>query len=173
LNQQQSPGNEPALNVDLREAWVITSKRKWVILLVTLAVAGATLAYNLRQTPLYAAACSLVIEPAAPRVLSGVEDVVPTGAGSFWNNSDFYETEYKILQSRAIAEIVVEKLGLEALPAFKGHAADSVLERLTITPVKASKMVLIEYKDESPARAAELANAHARAYREYNLLIIF
>lgn len=163
------PAGEPGLNIDLREAWEITSKRKWVIAFVTLAVAGATFAYNVRQTPLYSAACSLVIEPAAPRVLANVEEVVPTGAGSFWNNTDFYETEYKILQSRAIAEIVVEKLGLDADPTFKGHAADSVLERLTITPVKASKMVLIEYKDQSPARAAELANAHARAYREYNL----
>jgi capsular exopolysaccharide synthesis family protein len=161
--------DDPALSVDMQQAWAVLMKRKWVIAAVTVCVVAATLAYNVRQTPVYSAACSVVIEPAAPRVLSNVEEVVPTGAGSFWSNTDFYETEYKILQSRALAEIVAEKLGLDKDKEFAGHAAESVLARVTISPVKSSKMVLIEYRDTNPRRAAELANAHARAYSEYNL----
>jgi succinoglycan biosynthesis transport protein ExoP len=163
------PKDDAALNVDVRQAWEVVRKRKWVILLVTLAVVSATAAHNLRQTPVYAAACSIVIDPSAPRVLAGVEEVTPMGAGSFWTNSDFYETEYKILASRAVAEIVVDQLGLDKDPAFGAKAADGVLARQVITPVKGSHMVLIEYRDTNALRAAELANAHANAYRQYNM----
>jgi capsular exopolysaccharide synthesis family protein len=137
----------------------------------------------------YEAQASLVIESLSPRVLSGVEEVVPLGTESFWSNRDFYETEYKILQSDALAQRVVQKLGLDHDLRFLGleklaekgdtealkKALDAarpeqiLLSKLTIAPVKESKMVLIQYRDSDPVRAAQLATAHAQTYIEYNL----
>ena len=175
--------------LSVQQAWDIVRKRRNVILGAFAFVVAGTLAYNLRAQPIYEAQSSLIIESLSPRVLSGVEEVVPLGTESFWSNRDFYETEYKILQSNAIAQRVVHKLGLDHDLRFLGlekltEKGDSealkkaveasrpdqlLLAKLTITPVKESKMVLIQYRDSDPVRAAQLATAHAETYIEYNL----
>ncbi len=174
---------------NLDQLFSVMRKRRHVIVGVFAVVVLVTVAYTLRATPIYAAQTSVVIESLSPRVLSGVEEVVPLGTESFWSSHEFYETEYKILQSSAIAERVVQKLGLDhdlkflglAALADKGdpealkralaaaHPAEILLGKLTVTPVRDSKMVVIQYKDSDPHRAAELAATHAQAYIEYNL----
>jgi succinoglycan biosynthesis transport protein ExoP len=166
--------------IDLRAYWR-TIRKRWpfVALTTILGVAGAFV-FTYRQPKIYEAICQIVIEPAAPQVLQGVKDVVELGTGSYWANKEFYETQYRIIQSSAVAQRVVDKLGLTFDPdyaplAAKGPGADTlgiaraVSAQITVKPVKDSRLALLIIQDRKPQRAAILANTLADTYIESNL----
>ena len=42
------------------------------------------------------------------------------GTGTFWANKEFYETQYRIIQSTAVGQRTAEKLGLQYDPDYAG-----------------------------------------------------
>lgn len=184
--QQTQPQQFEEAPIDLRKYAGILLKRKWVIALVFLFCVGGTAVYTLRQTKIYSSTCSLLIDAQMPQVLGAeVRDVVDVGAGSYWFNKEFYETQYKVIKSRSMAERVIEQLGLSHDLAFLGldklppeklaealekvDAAKLLQARLFVEPVKDSRMVNIRVEDPDAERAAQLANAIADAYMQSNL----
>ncbi|HSN15697.1 MAG TPA: GumC family protein, partial [Anaeromyxobacteraceae bacterium] len=176
---QAADGDE----IDLRAYWRILMRRRWMIGAVFAAMVVVTLLFTLRQTKIYSAATTLIIEPNAPRVFDKeqVQDVVDTGTSSFLANKEYFETQYKVIQSRAVAQRVVEKLQLARDLRFLGldHLKDegkvanalerldpiSILQaRLAVLPVKDSRVTRIQVDDRDPKWAATLANAVAEAY---------
>jgi len=175
--------------LDLRAYWRVIVRRRWLILGVFAAVVVLTMLVTLRQTRIWAATTTLVIENSAPRVLDKdqVQDVVDTGVGAFWSSKEYYETQYKVITSRSVVQRVVEKLqlkqndrflGIEELDAAKReeerHKLDPVLllqERLKVLPVKDSRVVRIQVEDRDPQQAALLANAMAESYIADNLSV--
>ena len=97
---------------DLRAYWRTVVKRWPIVVLCLVAAIGVTIVWTYRQPKIYEARCQIVIEPMAPQVLQGVKDVVEMGTGSYWANKEFYETQYRIIQSPGVSRRVVEKLGL-------------------------------------------------------------
>jgi capsular exopolysaccharide synthesis family protein len=181
---QQGPPEEQPIN--LRAYGEILLKRKWIVLLVWLFAVGVTAVVTLRQTKIYSATTSLIIESNAPQVLGeGVREVMDMGTGSYWYSKEFYETQYKVLKSRAIAQRVVDQLGLNRDPKFLGieklspelqrkamermDAAAMLASRVIVTPVKDSRVVNVAIEDREAAYAAILANAVASAYMQANL----
>lgn len=145
-------------------------------------------AYVIKIVPIYQSAASVVFEMNEPRILNDLQDVMPqTNTG--YNNREFYETEFRILQSRMMLERVVRRLGLDKDPEFLGlkelaekgtaealqaaiesaRPADILRLKLKIAPIRDSRVFLIQYLDTDPMRAMQYANAHAQAYVEYNL----
>ncbi|MBI5548656.1 MAG: hypothetical protein HY901_32645, partial [Deltaproteobacteria bacterium] len=117
--QQAPPMDEKP--IDIRKYVEMLLKRKWVILLVFVASVSVTAVFTMRQQKIYSASTSLVIESSAPAVLGEqVRDAIDIGNGSYWYSKEFYETQYKIIRSRQIAERVVETLGLNHDLAFLG-----------------------------------------------------
>jgi polysaccharide biosynthesis transport protein len=93
-------------NIDFTQYWRILKRRKWSIALVVLffLVLGAFIA--IKSTPIYQATAKIQADPIQPNA---------TASDQFIMNSMvflFYETQYEIIQSRKIAETVVDKLGL-------------------------------------------------------------
>ncbi|MBI5529179.1 MAG: polysaccharide biosynthesis tyrosine autokinase [Deltaproteobacteria bacterium] len=180
----ESQAQEP--QIDLREYWIVVLKRKWTIMTFFVILVTSVAIGTLRQPKIYQATSSIIIDTVAPEVLSGVREVVDMGTGGYWTNKEFYETQYKILQSRALAKKVVNTLGLAADLKFLGlDKIDDPAERekavsradpegrlvgkMTVQPVKDSRVVLINIEDTNPQFAALLANAVADAYIELNL----
>ena len=176
-------GEEP---VDVRLYWAVLLKRKWVIALAFVAVLAASALYTLRQPRVYSASATLVIELEAPEVLGdGVRSPVDMGVGWYSQNTkEFFETQFKIIRSRQLAERVAEQLGLGHDLAFLGlqaapaeqdrgswvrEAAGIIQSRLFVDPVKDSRVVSVRFEDSDPDRAALVANAVAQAYIELNL----
>ncbi len=176
--------------IDLRAYWRVLQRRRWVIASVFAAAVILTLLITLRQTKIYAATTSLIIDLDAPRVLKQdqVADVVDSGVGNFLMSKEYYETQYKVITSRAVAQRVVNKLQLARDPRFLGledvkdpKKLDEVLakidppgklqERLKVLPVKDSRVVRIQVEDRDPKWAATLANAVAEAYITQNLSV--
>lgn len=192
-NQESEATARPAADgdeIDLREYWRIVVRRRWVIGAVFAAAVVLTLLFTLRQQKIYAAAATLIIDLNAPRVLDkeDVKEVVDSGTGGYWYSKEYYETQYKVIQSRAVAQRVIEKFQLARDPRFLGldhlkdqgkiEAAISKLdpitvlqERVKVLPVKDSRVARIQVEDRDPKWAATLANGLAEAYITENLSV--
>ncbi len=165
MPQPETPVSE-SMAAGLREYLKALSKRRWVIAgILTVTVASAWVFASL-QTPIFEAAATVLIEPVQPKVVN-IQEVAPdSGAGM-----DFYATQYKIIESRPIVEGAVERLRLkERIPSLEG--GDSYLfvrGKLTVEPVKNTRLVLVKIADPDPKFAAEVANGVANEYVKHNL----
>jgi polysaccharide biosynthesis transport protein len=170
--------------LDLARYWRVPLKRKWLVLAVAAAAAGSALFWALRQPRIYEASATLDIEPNAPNVLGGqVSEVMDLGAGVYWNNREYFETQYKILQSRETAQAVVERLKLDRDPRFFGSraapakfnprgvatTAEMLRGMLRVEPLKDTRLVRLFIQHTDPEMAQLLANTLARTYIDRNL----
>ncbi|MBU1899017.1 polysaccharide biosynthesis tyrosine autokinase [Myxococcota bacterium] len=161
-------------------------KHKWLMLTFSVLVMASTVIVTKRQTKIYRATTQIVIDLAAPKYLpSRGAEVVSLGTGNSWNTEEFFETQYRIIRSRAVLSQVVEAEGLSRDLSFLGldqvqdpellakaqERADPVailLGKVKVDPIASSRVALIHVNDADPKRAARLANAVAQAYRTYN-----
>ena len=134
--------------------------------------------YTYRDPKIYEATCQVIIEPMAPQVLPGSKDVVELGTGTYWATKEFYETQYRIIQSTTVGQRTAEKLGLQYDPDYAGLTGPNhdlvalgraIAGQVNVRPLKDSRLALITVTDRKPQRAALLANTIADTYIEYNL----
>ena len=78
-----------------------TVRKHWTTAVATaLAVILGVTFYTLGQTKIYQAAATIQFDPNPPRPLGAkVETVVDMGAGNYWDNHEYYETQYKNITS--------------------------------------------------------------------------
>ena len=92
--------------------------RRRRLILAIFCVFTAHAAFKTYMTrPVYEADAQVLIERTAPSVLN-FKEVAETNAG-FWGD-DYYQPQYKILQSRALARKVIEAMDLFQDPEFGG-----------------------------------------------------
>ena len=183
VNSPVSTANDDGIDLT---AYLNIIRQRWLLILLTMVLTvGATAFVTLRLTKIYRATNTLRIETQAPKVLGkDIEAVDEMGTGSFWSNVEYYETQYKIIESRDVAARVVKKFKLnedpvflcipdEKLPDFKpvsiDVAAATLQKFLTVEPVKDSRLVKIHIDHPDPERARLYANAVADAYVDKNL----
>lgn len=167
---------------------VVNAVRKnWAVALATaLAVTLGIAFYTLGQTKIYQATSTVEFDPHPPRPLGkAVDTVVEMGAGNFWDNREYYETQYKIVQSMRVATAVVRQLGLNddatfvrnvapgqkvaPLPVSIEDAGEIVRSRLSVAPIKDSRLAIVKYEDADAARAQRILAAILDTYVEQNL----
>ena len=107
------------------------------ILIATAAVLGLGLGLLVAfvQTPEYRASVMLQIEPPTPTFMSVTDALV--GGGNYWQNADFYNTQFKVLRSSASARRCVERLKLKDRPPFKDRRrrAGTFMAHVGVEPV--------------------------------------
>jgi succinoglycan biosynthesis transport protein ExoP len=178
LDVNEALGETSSSKVDFRAYWR-TIRKRWPFIVLSVIV-GTVIAFvfTYRQPKVYEATCQIIIEPMAPQVLPGSKDVVELGTGTFWANKEFYETQYRIIQSTAVGQRTAEKLGLQYDPDYAGVLGPNrnltdlgrgIAAQLTVKPLKDSRLALITVEDRKPQRAALIANTVADTYIEYNL----
>jgi len=160
---------------------VASLRKRWrIIALTTVLVCGGVFLWTYRAPKIYSATCTIIIDPSAPRVFnSNVSEVVEMGSGSYWADLQFYQTQYKIIGSKEIAQKVAERLGLGAdvnypvphagVPGQIRDVTGTLMGQVTVKPIKDSRLAMINVEDRQPERAAQIANAVANAYIENNL----
>ena len=155
---------------------------------VASAIALAAAFYTLGQTKVYQAVGTILFDPNPPRPLgTAVETVVDMGAGNYWSNQEYYSTQYKVIQSLRVSLGVVQRLGLHHDPAFLAGlpqgaplpektepvepeiAAGIVRARLTVEPVRESRLTILRYEDADPERAQRILSTLIDVYIEQNL----
>jgi succinoglycan biosynthesis transport protein ExoP len=88
-------------------------KRRWTAASTFLIVLGSITIYTFTATPVYEARVRLLIETENPNVVS-FQEVIEQNKAS----SDYYQTQYRILESRALAQRTLEHAKLWSHPEF-------------------------------------------------------
>lgn len=145
-------------------------KHRWLMTFVFLLVAITGAVWTFRQTPIFQAVATIMIEPEAPKFLN-IQEVQPVGASSPWDPS-YYATQYDVIQSQPVVDKVIEQLSLKTkLPGLaQSREPHRVVQGwLTVEPKRGTRLVWIRVEHPDPALTAEVANATAHAYVKYNL----
>ncbi len=108
-------------SIDLRQYWEIIVKRKWTVLTFLGIVVAAVATATLLQTRIYRAGLTMQIEQQGARV-TRIEGVSPDELPS-WDTREFYQTQYELLRSRALAQRVVAQVNLGEHPLYKADPA--------------------------------------------------
>src|SRR5215203_7375900 len=108
----QQPEDEHHLTDYVR----VVYKRRWVAVPALLIVFLVGALNSFRTTPLYEARTQLLIEKDTPKVAS-LNTMFQEQDG--WYNDDFYQTQYKILQSRTLARRTVVLMNLPKHPSLQ------------------------------------------------------
>ncbi len=96
-------------------------KRRTLAITAFLVVFVSVVVYTFTQTPIYAARVQLLIEPENQNVVS-FKEVIEQDKST----TDYYQTQYKILQSRALAKRTLEATNLWNHEEFAGSDAGAV-----------------------------------------------
>lgn len=113
--------------IDLRDYLRIMLKRRWVIITVFTVVVLFAAIKTFTATPIYQATAQIVIEKENPNLVS-IEEVMAVDS----TGTDYYQTQYKIIQSRTVAREVVRRLDLKNSPEFFPPPKDNILSKMKV-----------------------------------------
>src|SRR5262245_5748689 len=141
------------LRVLRKHRWLLTG-----IFLVTVITVGV---WTFRQIPIYQAAATILIDPEAPKILN-IPEVSPVGASAPWDPA-YYPTQYEIVKGSAVRDKAIRALKQRA-PGLASSGFSIVVE-----PRRNTRLVMIKVEQPDSTLAADIANAVATAYMQYNL----
>jgi capsular exopolysaccharide synthesis family protein len=163
-------------------------RKHWLLILaITATISSVVAFYTLGQKRIYQASATVLFDPNPPRPLGrSVDTVVDMSSGSYWNNKEYYETQYQLMRSRRVALSVVEDLGLHndlefianlppgdkvrgLQPTTAEVAASILMSRLAVEPVRSSRLAVLRYQDANPERAQRIVAAMVNTYVDKNL----
>jgi polysaccharide biosynthesis transport protein len=105
---------EPILrDVHLTDYLRVLYKRRWAAATVFLVVVLSVVVYAFTATPIFEARTRILIETDDPNIVSFTTVIDEAQA-----KADYYQTQYNILQSRALARQTLEELNLWSSPLF-------------------------------------------------------
>jgi succinoglycan biosynthesis transport protein ExoP len=167
--------------INLREYWEKIRRRKGTVLSVALGVFVLGTFWTFIQKPVYTAKSTLLIEK-EPNILS-FEQVLQIET----MRDDFYQTQYKLLSGRGLADSVIERLKLYENPEFIGRPSkrkkpvdptdhvfregltDGFLARLSVKPVRLTRLVEVSFEARDPKLAADCVNELAASFIDLNI----
>ncbi|HWL74142.1 MAG TPA: Wzz/FepE/Etk N-terminal domain-containing protein [Burkholderiaceae bacterium] len=135
---------------------ILWARKQIVLLVVVTAIVGAAVTLTLLPRR-YDATAQLIINLAERN--QATNEVV-----SFAGSRDFIHTQIEFAKTRAVAEKVADDLKLVRNSLERADVAYDLLSGLNVSRVGASNMIAVTYRDQSPERAARLANAFAEAH---------
>ncbi len=167
----------------------VLEKRKWFAIAVLVATVGVSMLLASKQSPVYKATATIIIEKRSPTVLSRVQEVIELGTSDYWSMKEYMQTQLEILKSRRLAKRVVDKLTLALDERFLGldgnnpplseaekrrrmakmDAVAVLMGRVEVEARMDSQLVLVSVEAPDPHMAQDLANALVTEYRQENL----
>jgi succinoglycan biosynthesis transport protein ExoP len=177
---------------DLRKYWRIVVRWRFVIAGVVLGVVVVGLVASLLMTRQYTATATIEISRQQDRIVQ-VQDVRPE---SSFVDQEFYQTQYALLRSRALAERVNRDLKLDRDDRFlslfgedEGFFLDSdedrrpevaqaertrkvikvLMRKIAISPTRGSRLVDVSFTSPDPALSARVANSWTEHFIESNM----
>jgi capsular exopolysaccharide synthesis family protein len=179
--------------------WQVLSRRRWTVISVFVVTVLVAVIWTFTTRPVYTGTATLRIEKDQPRVVK-FEEVVKEAD----TQQDYYQTQYKILQSRSLTNRVIGLLQLDQNPEFLNDddrswlaqaqaglreqlvrwiplppppapearedltlaspLTEAFLSRLTVEPIRNSRLVKVSFDSHQPDLAARVANTLAEAF---------
>jgi len=185
--------HEPAVAPQPGHLWDyvhVLLRRRRVAIAIAVAVVVLAVLQAFLTRPVYEATAQILIERNDPSVLT-FKEVSQTDS----QRDDYYQTQYKLLQSRSLAQRVIERLDLLADPEYGGPrdkaqvaailaqpqgqsrdleaAINNFLAQLSVRPVRNSRLVTVSVSSHRPELAAQATNALAQLYIQQSLDLRF
>lgn len=168
--------------------WLHVLRRRWLLLAAAAVIGLGAAAVHFAMTPsLYVAQAVLQIERRSLTPLVGSQ----TPWLEDWWNMEYYPTQYKLLESRGLAERVVRNLRLAEDPFFNpggrplpvaesgelppeveariGGLANGLRGGLTVDPIRNTQLVTLSYRSQNPEFAARAVNGFADAFIDWGI----
>jgi capsular exopolysaccharide synthesis family protein len=176
-HQPQNPFLEQ--EIDLRRYFHILYSKRWLILSFTVILCTLALIRAFLMKPVYEASTRILIQHTSPNIVK-MQEVSP----EVYTGREYYQTQYKILKSRVLAERVNEALGgYEPWSEWTGRAKkgereeplteddriDALLSNVSINPLPNTQLVGIKAEDVDAGLASKIANLWAKEYVSYIL----
>jgi len=168
--------------LDLREYWRVLLKRKWTVAAFAVLLFAIVTIYSFVARPSYTARGTLLIEK-EPNILT-FEEVFRIETLM----DDYYQTQFKLLQSWSLADNIIEKMKLQENPKFAGKRGaektpggavdeagvrsklvEKFLGKLAVKPIRQTRLVEVQWKDNDPKFAAEVVNALFDSFIDMNV----
>lgn len=150
--------------LDLTHYLDVLMRRRWIVAAALVIVFTTTALVTFTTRPVYQASSMLEIEK--ERGGGTVQD------GSLVENSneDYYQTQYKLLQSESLLQKVYDELQLSAHEDFSGpRGFEKFQKAIAISPVLRSRLLYVRAESHDAALAAKIANQLSEDYVEQNL----
>ncbi len=167
----------------------IIRRRKWWIAAVVVGAVMLALVATLLMRPVYTASTQIEVSRDQKNITS-VQGVDSSEAG---RDQEFYQTQYSLLEARSLAERVVSNMKLDTLADFwEAHGVDPavfddadaptarrignnngprqsaavelLLDNVTISPIRGSSLIEIEYSSFNPGMSSRIANTWANEF---------
>lgn len=150
--------------LDLTHYFDVVMRRRWIVASAAIIVFVTTALVTFTTKPVYQASAMLVIE----KERGG--GTVQTGSMVENSNDDYYQTQYKLLQSRSLLERVYSDLSLDKSEDFAQPRGVAKLQKsINIAPVLRSRLVNVRVDSHDPKLAAAIANRITEVFVEQNL----
>lgn len=175
----QPMDQQPASEVHLSEYWSVILKRRKLIAVIVALVLAVTVVMTLLTRSTYRATTVVNVER---------ERTSPTGLEqqSYQGyDPEFLPTQTRLMKSREIAERVAQRLNLSANPEFVAAKSGAVQDRnatppvvkaamavqgqTEVVPIRGTNLVELSFVSSNPKTAADVANALAESYIDWNL----
>jgi exopolysaccharide transport family protein len=113
-------------DIDVRQYLRVLLKRRWVVISAFMLIVILTAIYSFTTVPVYQAKARIVIEKENPNLVSIQEVMAVDSTGT-----DYYQTQYNIIESRTVAREVIRRLNLDKSPEFLPESEDGMLSGLS------------------------------------------
>jgi len=110
---------------DIRDYLRVVQKRSWTVITFFGILVGTVTVHTFTATPIYEATTRLIIDKENPNVIS-IQEVMVTDA----SGTDYYQTQYKIIESRTVAREVIRSLHLQEGEEFFPKPKDDFISNL-------------------------------------------
>ena len=165
---------QPESRLHFLDYWRIIRIRKAIIITVFLITAIVATAVTFLLPESYASTVQIRIEPDYISDVAGVSSQMTISPYDPY----FIQTEFEVIQDRVVLGKVIETLNLNAEWGKKFNGGETLKtsetmellkKRMSLTPVRNTKLIGITVYSEDKNEAARIANAVAEAYRNYRL----
>ncbi|HEU4449421.1 MAG TPA: polysaccharide biosynthesis tyrosine autokinase [Gaiellaceae bacterium] len=126
-------------------------RRKWIVLLTVLVATAATYVVSRGLPKVYEAEATLFV---------GNRSDAASDFEAIQSAQVLARTYAELIQSRNVADQVADELGGE-------ESAEDILDRTSFRPISDTQLLLVEAEGDTPAEAADLANAYAETFVAY------
>ncbi len=160
LNPDFSSSDE----LDLTHYLDVLMRRRWIVAAAAVIVFVTTALVTFTMRPVYQASTMLDIE----KERGGA--AVQTGSMIENSDEDYYQTQYKLLQSESLLRKVYGELNLAATADFADpHGFDKFQKAIAISPVLRSRLVYVRAESHDPKLAAAISNQISTDFTQQNL----
>lgn len=148
MQSRQSLPSTTDETVDLREYLAVLRRRAPIIVLLTVLFSGLAVGYSVLKTPIYTAQAEVLVNPPAGTLNQNLSQVISM------------DTEAQVATSAPIAELAAKALGSPL-------TITQLLKHVSVQTSSTTFVLDISFWDAQPSKAADGANAFAKAYLDY------